>query len=109
GGFVGGGVGSGRLETLLGDLRAELARRADSSRTQTEALADAEAALTQLRATVPASTGRFPWTPGASALGRAVNALREALEELHGALGSAHADEPLLPLAEPAGNVRPYR
>src|SRR4029077_12028997 len=43
--------------------------------------------------------------PGASALGLAVNAMREALEELNQVLSVAEADDPLAPLAERAADI----
>ena len=103
--FFGAHVGSRQLETLLRDLRVELSRTSVSKRTPLAALAEADEALLRLRATAPASSGRFPWTPGASALGLAVIAMREALEQLHHVLSVAEADDPLAPLAERATDI----
>jgi ATP-dependent DNA helicase DinG len=104
--FFGAHVGSRQLETLLKDLRAELARAARATSIQAGALAEADAAFAQLRAAAPSTVGRYPWTPGASALGLAVDTLRDALAEVHDALtGSGDAEEPLAPLAERAGEI----
>jgi ATP-dependent DNA helicase DinG len=104
--FFGAHVGSRQLETLLKDLRTELARTARATTAQAGALADADAAFAQLRAAAPTSVGRFPWTPGASALALAVDTLRDALAEVHDVLaGHGDADEPLAPLAERAGEI----
>src|SRR5215475_8862115 len=61
--FFGAHVGSRQLETLLKDLRAELARTARATRVQTAALEEADSALARLRAAAPATVGHFPWTP----------------------------------------------
>ncbi|HEX4388815.1 MAG TPA: ATP-dependent DNA helicase [Steroidobacteraceae bacterium] len=103
--FFGAHVGSRQLETLLKDLRVELSRSGAGGRTPLAALAEAEEALLRLRAAAPTTMGRFPWTPGASALGLAVGAMREALEELNQALSVAAADDPLVPLAERVADI----
>ncbi len=102
--FFGAHVGSRQLETLLKELRVEV-MHAGGAGAAAAALADAEEALLRLRASAPATAGRYPWSGGVSGLSLAVREMSESLFALHAALAVAGEDNPLAPLAERAAEV----
>ncbi len=109
--FFGSHVGSRQLETLLKELRAEIAAHAantppgGANQTPAAALRDAEDALLQLRASAPSTPGRYPWASGASALSSAVRDLGESLYAVRAALAPAGEDSPLAQFADRAAEV----
>jgi ATP-dependent DNA helicase DinG len=96
--FFGASVSSRQLETLLRELRLELAveaaRTASGEATlpaaPAAALRAAEDALRELRAAAPAASGRVPWMAGATALTGPVQEITGALETLSAVLAPAH-------------------
>jgi ATP-dependent DNA helicase DinG len=88
--FFGAHVSSRQVETLLKDLRAELAVQAARAgraapsflQPAAAALQAADEALLQLRAALPPAPGRSAWLRVSSAADTAVRRLSEALEEL---------------------------
>jgi ATP-dependent DNA helicase DinG len=91
--FFGAHVSSRQIETLLKDLRAELASRAAQAGAQAllaavAALQSAEEALRQLRAALPMTAGRHAWMPGGAEPDASVRRLRESLEELAAVAGA---------------------
>jgi ATP-dependent DNA helicase DinG len=103
--FFGAHVSSRQVESLLKELRAQLPAHtagtapAERSQAVAAALAEAEEALLQLRATAANLVGRTAWAPGASPLTAAVGGLEAALQDLQGLLRTEEAS-PLAPLAE---------
>src|SRR5580704_17761891 len=95
--FFGAHVSSRQVESLLNDLRAELTAHssgtapAERSQAVAAALAEAEEALLQLRATAANLVGRTAWAPGASPLTAAVGGLEAALQDLQGLLRTEEA------------------
>jgi ATP-dependent DNA helicase DinG len=109
--FFGAHVGSRQLETLLKEVRIELATHAANSvgggagALPGAALRDAEDALAQLRASAPTTPGRYPWTSGSSALSRAARELGESLYALHAALAPLDEEGALAQFAERAAEI----
>lgn len=109
--FFGAHVSSRQVETLLKDLKAELATAnaaapgAGPVHAPAQSLHEAEAALLGLRAAAGTSPGRLAWSPGASPLAAGVRALEEALHALHAALAPAEEATPLAQLAGRAADV----
>ena len=109
--FFGAHVSSRQLETLLRDLRAELANAqagtlpAERPRVLPALLGDAEESLAALRAVAPRSAGRLAWSPGASPLACALGGLQEALHGVQLQLGAVPEDCALAPLAERAADA----
>jgi|HubBroStandDraft_1064217.scaffolds.fasta_scaffold00078_30 ATP-dependent DNA helicase DinG len=115
--FFGSLISSRNLENLLQSVQRELAvapaRVAphDSARPAAagEAVRDVQEALLRLRASCPATAGRYPWTQLQSPLGEAAQALAQSLQQLCAALGAADTPGPLAQLgermAELAGNL----
>jgi ATP-dependent DNA helicase DinG len=107
--FFGAHVSSRQVESVLKDLRAELALQASvpeaRSHTSGAALAEAEEALARLRAAAGGSPGRSAWTAGVSALSGAVRELEECLESVHAVLARAEEQTPLASLAERAADI----
>jgi ATP-dependent DNA helicase DinG len=97
--FFGAHVSSRQVETLVRDLRAELAlavagsgvAAAAGTTAAAPALQAVEHALHALRAAAPATAGRSAWSAGNAPLRAATHALLEALEELSAALAPAEA------------------
>jgi ATP-dependent DNA helicase DinG len=90
--FFGAHVSSRQVETLLKDLRAELAAQAVRSGASAlpalGALQFAEEALRQLRAALPATSGRHAWLPGNAEPDASIRRLTESLEEFAGLAGA---------------------
>jgi ATP-dependent DNA helicase DinG len=106
--FFGAHVGSRQLETLLKELRVELAHSAGpggAGSAPAAALVDAEDSLLRLRASAPTTPGRYPWASGASALNAAVRDLGESLLAVQAALADAGEDSPLAQIGERAAEV----
>jgi len=109
--FFGAHVGSRQLETLLKELRVELAVHAANAgpggtgSVPVAAVAEADDALLRLRASAPTTTGRYPWSSGTSALSSAVRDLSESLFAVHAALAPAGEDSPLAQFAARAAEV----
>jgi len=84
--FFGAQVGSRQIETLLKDLRTELAAQAARAPAQalpqSAALQEAEEALRELRAALPPAAGRIAWVPGSGGPDEAVERLTHSLESL---------------------------
>ena len=97
--FFGAHVSSRQVETLLRDLRVELALATARSGVAAAAGATAAApvlqavehALRELRAAAAATPGRIAWAAGNAPLRAATHALLEALETLSAALAPAEA------------------
>jgi ATP-dependent DNA helicase DinG len=95
--FFGASVSSRQLETLLRDLRLELAvvaartacGEARLPAAPAAALRAAEDALRDLRVAAPAGSGRVPWMAGATALTRPVREMTGALQTLAAILAPA--------------------
>jgi ATP-dependent DNA helicase DinG len=89
--FFGAHVSSRQVESLLKDLRAELAVQATRSGASAlpalAALQFADEALRQLRAALPATSGRHAWLPGDAEPDTSVRRLTESLEEFAGLAG----------------------
>jgi ATP-dependent DNA helicase DinG len=109
--FFGANVGSRQIETLLKDLRLELAGAATAAQlpatltpAAAAALATCEAALAELRAALPAGAGRSAWmvTPYTE---QAVHGLVAALESLSAVLIPGNERPTLAPLAERAAEL----
>jgi ATP-dependent DNA helicase DinG len=106
--FFGSLIGSRSVENLLKDVHSELsvalARAAphDVARltTAAEAVREVQEALLRLRATCPATVGRYAWPQVHSPLGEAAQALAQALQQLQAALGISDAQGPLAQLGE---------
>jgi len=81
-------VGSRQIETLLKDLRTELAAQAARAAAQalphaaSAALQTAEEALRELRASIPPAVGRRAWMPGSGEPDAVVERLTASLENL---------------------------
>ena len=109
--FFGAHVSSRQVETLLKDLKAELATANAAALPEgcwhapAASLHEAEDALLGLRAAAGSSPGRLAWSPGASSLAAGVRALEEALHGLHAALAPAEEATALAQLAERAADV----
>ena len=90
--FFGAHVSSRQVEALLKDLRAELAAQAARSGASAlpplTALQFADEALRQLRAALPATSGRHAWRPGDAEPDTSVRRLTESLEEFAGLAGA---------------------
>ncbi|MBV8910101.1 MAG: ATP-dependent DNA helicase, partial [Gammaproteobacteria bacterium] len=90
--FFGAHVSSRQVETLLKDLRAELAAQAAHATASVlpaaAALQSAEEALRQLRAALPMIAGRRPWLPGDEEPDAAVRRLMQSLDELAALAGA---------------------
>jgi ATP-dependent DNA helicase DinG len=93
--FFGSLVGSRQLENLLKDVQREPAAGAAA-----EAVREVQDALLRLRATCPATVGRFPWTQVHSPLGEAAQGLAQTLQQLQAALADGNAPGPLAQLGE---------
>jgi ATP-dependent DNA helicase DinG len=93
--FFGSLVGSRQLETLLKDVQREPAAGAAA-----EAVREVQDALLRLRATCPATVGRFAWTQVHSPLGAAAQGLAQTLQQLQAALADGNAPGPLAQLGE---------
>ncbi len=93
--FFGSLVGSRQLENLLKDVQREPAAGAAA-----EAVREVQDALLRLRATCPATVGRFPWTQVHSPLGAAAQGLAQTLQQLQAALADGNAPGPLAQLGE---------
>ena len=90
--FFGAHVSSRQVETLLKDLRAELAVQAAHAGAQAltalAALQFGEEALRQLRAVLPTTPARRAWLPGGAEPDTSVHRLMESLEELAAVAGA---------------------
>ncbi|HVN44992.1 MAG TPA: ATP-dependent DNA helicase [Steroidobacteraceae bacterium] len=109
--FFGANVSSRQVETLLKDLRQELAAAAGAERragaapyATAAALAAVEDALQELRAALPLAAARVP-LPAAGPVTRAVHALMAALEEIGGVLAPGEAQPVLAQLTERAAEL----
>jgi ATP-dependent DNA helicase DinG len=106
--FFGSLIGSRNVENLLKDVQSELivalARATPPAGAWLtgagQAVREVQDALVRLRATCPATVGRYPWTQANSPLGAAAQALAQTLQELQGALGMSDAQGPLAQLGE---------
>jgi ATP-dependent DNA helicase DinG len=106
--FFGSLIGSRQLENLLRDVQSELivalARPTphDGARLSSagQAVREVHDALVHLRATCPATPGRYPWAQAHSPLGAAAQALAQALQQLQGAVAMSDAQGPLAQLGE---------
>ena len=90
--FFGAQVSTRQVETLLKDLRVELAAQAAHAGTQAlpavAALQLGEEALRQLRAALPMTPGRKAWLPGGAEPDTSVRLLLESLEALAAVAGA---------------------
>jgi ATP-dependent DNA helicase DinG len=93
--FFGSLVGSRQLENLLKDVQLQHAAGAPAA-----AVREVQDALLRLRATCPATVGRFAWTQVHSPLGEAAQALAQTLQQLQEALAASDAQGPLAQLGE---------
>jgi ATP-dependent DNA helicase DinG len=102
--FFGSLVGSRQLENLLKDVQLQHAVGATA-----QAVREVQDALLRLRATCPATVGRFAWTQGHSPLGMAAQQLAQTLRQLQEALAASAAQAAPAQLgerlAELAGNL----
>src|SRR4029077_14590326 len=98
--FFGSLVGSRQLENLLLVVRREPAAGAAAG-----AVREVQDALLRLRATCPATVGRFPWTQVHSPLGEAAHALAQTLQQLHAVLAADNAPGALTQLGERAAEL----
>jgi ATP-dependent DNA helicase DinG len=108
--FFGAHVSGRQLETLLRELRVELAStRAWARGAGTDSAAagvrGAEEALGELRAAVPLTPARLGWTAGSAGLGDAVGTLTLALQQLSAVLAGAQEQGALAQLGERAGEL----
>jgi ATP-dependent DNA helicase DinG len=110
--FFGANVGSRQIETLLKDLRLELAALAADRpqvsgilRAQDAALAAVEEALRELRAALPAAFGRVAWTAGSSVRTDPVEGVITALDALAGQLTPYEQRPAVAQLAERAAEL----
>jgi ATP-dependent DNA helicase DinG len=111
--FFGANVSSRQIESLLKELRLELAAAAaaapqlasSSSRAHETALAATEEALRELRAALPAALGRVAWTVGSCGRADRVEGLIDALETLSARLAPCAEAPALAQLAERAAEL----
>ena len=110
--FFGAHVSSRQIETLLKDLRLELAALiaavppgAGASRSRDALLAEVEEALRELRATLPAAPGRLAFTVGSYSRTDPVEGLIAALETLAVQLGPCGERAAVAQLAERAAEL----
>ena len=110
--FFGANVGSRQIETLLKDLRLELALLAAgvpqgpaASGAQHAVLAGVEEALRELHVTLPTALGRAAFTVGSSARSEPLEGLIAALDVLAGQLTSCEERPALSQLAERAAEL----
>jgi len=109
--FFGANVSSRQIETLIKDIRQELAAvavaepaAARCARAATVALAAIEEALRTLHATLPAAAGRVALADAGS-MTRAVHSLLAAVEQLSAVLAPAQERAQLAQLAERAAEL----
>ena len=105
--FFGAHVGSRQIESLVKDVRGELAEsapHASAAQTCAAALVSVEGALRELAAVLPAAPGRVAWTATGRA-GAVVDSLIEALEGLGATLTPRAEGAGLGPLAERAAEI----
>ncbi len=98
--FFGSLVGSRQLENLLLGVQREPAAGAAAG-----AVREVQDALLRLRATCPATVGRFPWTQVHSPLGEAAHALAQTLQQLQAVLVADNAAGALAQLGERAAEL----
>jgi ATP-dependent DNA helicase DinG len=107
--FFGAHVSARQIEMLLRDARVELGRyappAAPSAPTIAAALEAAEEALRELRVAAPRVPSRLAWTSGAGALGAAVAALEQSLEQLSACLRAVETDGAPTQLGERAAEL----
>lgn len=102
--FFGAHVSSRQVESLLKDLRLELAAEAHGARALA-AVRAADESLQELRAASAGVPGRRAWAPDTSAASRAVQGLTESLEELPAALAPSEEQGALALLCERAAEL----
>jgi ATP-dependent DNA helicase DinG len=100
--FFGAHVSSRQLDSLLKELRAELAPAGAAAPATALLAAEVEEALQQLRVQGARHSGRVAWSSGASSLTVRVGELEYALRALHAALVSADEQSALAALGERA-------
>ncbi|GAC1696511.1 MAG: ATP-dependent DNA helicase [Steroidobacteraceae bacterium] len=101
--FFGSLVSSRNLENLLQSAQREIAAAPLSG--AAAAMREVQEALLGLRASCPATVGRYPWTQLSAALGHAARALARALQQLQQVLAAADAQGPLAQLSERVGEL----
>jgi ATP-dependent DNA helicase DinG len=109
--FFGANVSSRQVETLLRDLRLELAAEVVQAgapqlpQGPAAALRAVDEALRELRTAVPAAAGRIAWTADGGALAEPVHSLTEALEELAAVVESGDPQGPVAQLTARAAEL----
>ena len=111
--FFGAHVSSRRIENLLKDIQAELARYSPSSGDREEGLREAvtvalrevEDCLQQLRGSIPPRMGRLAWSETRAPLDSAVVELADALDSLQQRIEALGEDSSLNPFAERSGDL----
>lgn len=99
--FFGAHVSSRQVETLIKDLRLELAAQAAAAAT-VPALRAAEEALRELRAAAAGASGRIAFIPGSTIPAACVGSLMQALEDLAAVLSACEEQGAVAHLAERA-------
>lgn len=102
--FFGAHVSSRQLEGLVKDLRLALSQHPAQAAAVHVALQALEQALNELRAAVPATSGRLRWTPRGGPSGQAVQGLTQALDALAAAVAT-HAETALAGQGERAAEL----
>ena len=107
--FFGAHVGSRRIESLLHEAQAELARASgltpEARERALSAVRDVEVRLGEIGGIAAGSVGSIAWSEASSPVGAAVDSLSQAVEALAGSLRAGGTDTAVGALGERAGEL----